>query len=126
MLTHWISPDFCDGVHIYRQPPSGQSPVHQVAQLRTDVVHCQYSAGAVPVVKVVPVTGAAFLGFAMDQIICASFSHTHYWYRVDMYDTGRVLSLLAIKFVEEKRGKMGRSFMTTGRMATLQLVGLVT
>ena len=36
VLTHGISPAFCDGVHRYRQPPSVQSPVCQVTQLRTD------------------------------------------------------------------------------------------
>ena len=49
---------FRDGVHIiYRQPPSAQSRVHQVARLRTDGVHCRESAGTrgpVVVLKVIP------------------------------------------------------------------------
>ena len=36
MLTHRIPTAFRDGVHIYRQPPSGQSQVYRVTQLRTD------------------------------------------------------------------------------------------
>ena len=43
-----------------RQPPSGQSLVYQVTQLRTEGVHYRESAGIGPVVlKVVRVTGAA-------------------------------------------------------------------
>ena len=47
-----------DGVHIiYRQPPSAQSRVHQVARLRTNGVHCrrQDSAGTRPIVLVLKV-----------------------------------------------------------------------
>ena len=48
----------------YCQPPSGQSRVYRVAQLRTDDVHSRESAGTGPVVlKVVPVTGAAYSGW---------------------------------------------------------------
>ena len=47
---------------------SGQSQVYRVKQLRTDGVHRRESAGTGPVVlKVVPVTGAAFSGFTVDQ-----------------------------------------------------------
>ena len=61
----------------YRQPPSGQFRVNQASQLRTDGVPCRESAGTGPVVlKVVPVTGAAFSGFAMDQFLFVSlFPH---------------------------------------------------
>ena len=48
---------------LYRHntPPLGQSRVCRVTQLRTDDLHCRESAGTGPVVlKVVPVTGAAF------------------------------------------------------------------
>ena len=50
------------------------SPVfYQVVQIQTDDVHCRESAGAGPVVlKVVSVTGAAFSGIIMDQLMCAS------------------------------------------------------
>ena len=56
-------------------------------QLRTDGVHyCRKSAGTGPVVlKVVPVTGAAFFaGLTVDQLTRASlFPHLHYyWYVV--------------------------------------------
>ena len=46
-------------------------------QLRTDDVHCRESAGTGSVVlKVVSVTGAAFSGFTMDQLMAASlFPH---------------------------------------------------
>ena len=49
--------------------PSGQSRVHQVTRLRIDGVHCQESSGTGPVVvlKVVPVTGAAFSSTPMDH-----------------------------------------------------------
>ena len=45
--------------------------------MRTDGVHCREAAGARPaVLKVVPVTGAAFSGITMDQLLCASlFPH---------------------------------------------------
>ena len=43
--------------------PSGQSRVYRVTLLRTDGVPCRESAGTGPVVlKVVPVTSAAFAG----------------------------------------------------------------
>ena len=52
--------------HVYRQPPSGQ--VHRVTQLRTDGLHCRKSAGTEPaMLKVVPVTGAAFSAVTMDH-----------------------------------------------------------
>ena len=47
------------------------------------------AAGPGPIVlKVVPVTGATILQVAMDQLICASLSHTHYWYEVVMLKEG--------------------------------------
>ena len=68
---------FPDGVHMYHQPPSGQSRVYRITHLRTDGIHCQESAGTGPVVlKVVPATGAAFSGVTMDQLMCTSlFPH---------------------------------------------------
>ena len=76
MLTHGNSPTSRDGgVEIYPQPPSGQSRVYRVAQMRTDGVHCQESAGTVvPVVlKVVPVNGASLSGVTIDQpFLCTS------------------------------------------------------
>ena len=60
-------------IYLNRHTPSGQSRVYQVAQLRTDGVHCRGHAGAGPaVIKVVRVTGAAFSGFTMEQFLCAS------------------------------------------------------
>ena len=42
-------------IYLYRWPPSGQSRVYQVTQLRTDGIHCRESAGTGPVnLKVVP------------------------------------------------------------------------
>ena len=56
-------------MYLYRHPPSGQSRVYQVTQLRTDGVHCQEYAGTGPVVlKVVPVTSAAFSGITHGPI----------------------------------------------------------
>ena len=65
------SPDFHGGaISIYRQPPLGQSRVSQVTRLRTDVVHCRTSAGTGTVVlKIVPVTGAAFSCLITDQSV---------------------------------------------------------
>ena len=95
VLTHGIPPDFRGGVHSFisnRHTPSGQSRVYRVKQLRTDGVHCRESAGTGPVVlKVVPVTGAAILQVAMDQLMCASLiPHPHYCYEVDILIEGRV------------------------------------
>ena len=60
--------------HLYRQPPSNQSGVYRVTQLRIDGVHCRESASTGPVVlKVVPGTGAAFSGTS--SLICL-FSQT--------------------------------------------------
>ena len=55
----------------------GESRVYRVTQMRTDGVHCRESAGTGPVVlKVVPVTGAAFSGFTIDRSMRASlFTH---------------------------------------------------
>ena len=52
--------------------------------MRTDGVNCRESAGTGPVnLKVVP--NECCLGRStMDQLICTSFSHTHYWYEVGM------------------------------------------
>ena len=51
-------------------------------QLRTDGVHCRESAGSRPVnLKVVP--NECCRGRSpWTNLICASFSHTHYWYDV--------------------------------------------
>ena len=58
--------------------PSGQSRVYRVTQLRTDGVRCRESAGTGPVnlrgssERVLP------WQVTIDQLICASLSHTHY------------------------------------------------
>ena len=75
VLTHEIPPASRDGVivHLYIRS-SGQSRVYEVTQLRTDGVHCRESAGTGSIViKVVPVTGAAFSGIPTDQSFCVSF-----------------------------------------------------
>ena len=47
----------------------------------TDDVHYRESVGTGPVVlKVGQQTGALYSGNPMDQLMCALFSHTHYWY----------------------------------------------
>ena len=75
VLIHGIPLAFHDSVHIYiyiyvyHQPPSVQSRVYQVTPLRTDGVHCRESAGTGPVTG-----GAAFSGFTMGQLVCASLS----------------------------------------------------
>ena len=86
VLTYGIPPEFRGGVHLFiynRHTPPGQSRVYQVTRLRTDGVHYRESAGTGPVVlKVVSVTDATFTGITMDQLVCASLSHTHYWYEM--------------------------------------------
>ena len=56
VLTQGIPPiSAATSIYFYHQPPSGQSRVDQVTQLRTDGIHCPESAGTGPVVlKVVP------------------------------------------------------------------------
>ena len=60
-----------------RLPPSGRSRVNRVTQLRTEGVPCRESTSTGPVtLEVVPVTGATFLGFTLDQCLCTSlFPH---------------------------------------------------
>ena len=76
-------------IFLYRHTSSGQSRVYRVAQLRTDGVHCLESAGTRPfVLKVVPVTGAAFSGITIDQLVYTSlFPHPLIlvYYVVDMW-----------------------------------------
>ena len=61
LVSHGIPPDFRGGVHLLKHTPSGQSHVYRVPQLLTDGVNRRESADTGPVVlKVVPVTGAAF------------------------------------------------------------------
>ena len=88
MLTYGIPPEFRGGVHLFiynRHTPSGQSRVYRVTQLRTDGVHCRESAGTGPVnLKVVPNECCLAWQVTMDQLIFASLSHTHYWYKVGM------------------------------------------
>ena len=78
VLTHGAPPAFRDGIHIYHQPPTGQSRVNRILQLLTDGVHCRESAGTGPVVlKVVTVTSAAILQITIDQLMCTClFPHT--------------------------------------------------
>ena len=73
-----LAPTLCDGVHLYRQRPSGQCRVYQVTQLHTDGVHRQEFARTGPVgLKVVRVTGCC-LSRNVDGPIFV-LSHTHYW-----------------------------------------------
>ena len=69
-------------IDLNRHTPSGQSRVERITQLRTDGVHCRESASIGPVnlssKRVLP------WQVAMDQLICASLSHTHFWYEVGM------------------------------------------
>ena len=59
-----------NGVHLYSKPPSGQSKVYQVTRLRTDGVPRRESVVTGPVIlKVARVTGAAYSGDLVDQLI---------------------------------------------------------
>ena len=66
-------------IHTYIQ-------VYWVTQLRTDGIHCRESADTEPVnLKVVVPNGCCFVWqVTMDQLVCDSLSHTHYWYEVGM------------------------------------------
>ena len=88
VLTYGIPPVFRGGVHLFilnRHTPSGQSRVYRVTQLRTDGIHYRKPAGIGPVnLKIVP-NECCRGQVTMDQLICASLSHTHYyWYEVGM------------------------------------------
>ena len=77
MLTRGILPAFRGGVHffIYTANRHRASPkfIRSRNCVPIDGVYCRESAGIGSVVfKVAPVTGAAFSGITMDQIICAS------------------------------------------------------
>ena len=62
---------------ICRQPPSGQSRVYWVTQLRTDGVQCRESASSVVLkLLLVLVTGAAFSGIPWTNFCAPLFSHT--------------------------------------------------
>ena len=67
-------------------PPSGQPRLYRVTQLHTDGVHCRESAGIGPV-NLKQGSSERMLPWqvTMDQLICASLSHTHYWYEVGMH-----------------------------------------
>ena len=71
-------------VYLNYHTPSGESRVYRVMQLRIDGVHYRESAGTGPVnvkgssKRVLP------WQVTMDQLICASLSHIHYWYEVGM------------------------------------------
>ena len=61
-LTGFLPISAAASIYLYRHTPSSQSRVYWVTLLCTDGVHCRESAGTGPVVlKVVPVSGAAFL-----------------------------------------------------------------
>ena len=76
VLTYGILPDFRGGVDLFIYTTIRHRVGPEFTQLLTDGVHCRESAGTGPVVlKVVPVTGAAFAGVTMDQSMCASFTH---------------------------------------------------
>ena len=61
LLFNGLPPAFRGGVHVYRQPPPGQTRFYRFVQLRADGAHCRESAGTGPVVlKGVPVTGDSF------------------------------------------------------------------
>ena len=79
---------------IYLKPPYaiGSVPSYRVTQLRTDGVHCRESTGAGPVnLKVVPNEYCLAWQVTMDQLICSSLPHTHYWYEVGMLKVPEVL-----------------------------------
>ena len=92
-------------IYLNHHTTSGQSRVYWVTQLRTDGVHCGESAGTGPVnLKVVP--NECCLGIGRSPwLICASLSHTHYWYEVDMLKVPAVCaSTICLTSIERERG----------------------
>ena len=78
VFAHGIPPDFRGGVHLSIPP----SAIGSVPSLSGHAIACRWSSlpkfcrpGSV-VLKVVPVTGAAFSGFTMDQFMCVRLSFT--------------------------------------------------
>ena len=88
VLTCTISPKFRGGVHLFisnrHTTPSNQSQIYRVTQLRIDGVHCQESTGTGPVNLKVVWNECCLGQVTMNQLICASLPHTHYWYEVGM------------------------------------------
>ena len=80
-------------IYLYRHTPSGQSRAFRVTKLRVDGVQCLEPAGTGPVVlKLVPVTGAAFASPWTNK--CAPlFSHTHFWYEMDVLKVSIVVGM---------------------------------
>ena len=73
-------------IYLHRHTPSDQSRVYGVTQLRTEGDHCREPAGTAPVVlKVIPVTGAAYSGITMDQLMCASLFPHPVFHVVDIH-----------------------------------------
>ena len=68
----------CEKQQLFKEKQPGKSRVYQVTQMRTDDVNCREYAGAgLLVLKVVPVTGAAFSGVTIDHFLCVSlFPHS--------------------------------------------------
>ena len=78
-------------IYFNRHTPSDQSRVYRDTQLRTSGVHCRESAGTGPaVLKVVPVTGAAF-ALPWTNQYAPLFSDTRCWYEVGMLKVSEVV-----------------------------------
>ena len=75
VTTHGITPDFRGGVQVLT-PLTAVVPVPTLSDyvIRTDDYACcrEYTGTGPVVLKVVPVTGAAFPGINIDQLICIS------------------------------------------------------
>ena len=81
LLAGFLPISTAASTYLYRQLPSGQSRVYGPTQSRTDGFYCRESAGTWPVVlKIVPVTGAAFTISPWTNQYAPLFSHSHYWY----------------------------------------------
>ena len=86
VLTYGIPPEFRVGVQI-TMGQSGQSRVYRVMQLHTDGAHWR-SLPRVRQPRASKPQGSSEQVLpwqvTMDQLICVSLSHTHYWYEVGM------------------------------------------
>ncbi|CAM9815346.1 unnamed protein product, partial [Ascophyllum nodosum] len=67
-------------IYLYRQPPSGQSRVYQVTQLRTDGVHCRVRRHRASSPQGSSSNGCCLCSSPWTGFYAPLFSHTHCWY----------------------------------------------
>ena len=94
MLTYGIPPEFRGGVHLfiylYRHTPSGQSRVYRsLPRVRQHRASKPQGCSK----RVLPWQAT------LNQLICASLSHTHHWYEVSMLKVPAYTVSIAIQLI---------------------------